>query len=354
MASDSSILSRIAPLSPRGNKLLVATVRFAILGVIVWQYLAVGSDVRAWDWLLISGLVIFAIAVAKVDEVRPRFERCVERLFDRGILRPGAGDQATLMTQFDQSAQRWALWGAIILAVCVGVGFGIAIAQTGRMSLIPLGLAQIILAFFAGGYLGEMAYFGRLGTAISRGDVTLHLDPWHADKAAGMKPVGDYYFFQAAFATIPAAYLAIWLLMLPFWPRYAYWEVPYMGLLAVAIVIQILAIFVPMNAFHREMISQKQQWRTRLDEKFKENFALRSAMIDAPDSDHQAAADKELETLTKQHAQVEAMPTWPIDRQLWQRFTVRNLFLISPLAIDIVVGSANWKAILSTFATISA
>ena len=91
-----SKLAALAPLSSAANKMVVTGTALGIILVVGMQYYNAGIDIRSWDWMLISGLVVFAVAVANVDRVRPRFDQCCNRLFDRGILQPGTLSQEAL------------------------------------------------------------------------------------------------------------------------------------------------------------------------------------------------------------------------------------------------------------------
>ena len=87
---------------------------------------------------------------------------------------------------------------------------------------------------------------------------TLQPRPGHIDKAAGLKPVGDFFFYQALIAGIPAVFLAAWLIVIPLeGPRYEPWRRPYMSLLVLGIAFELFAFFVPMLWFHNEMTERK-------------------------------------------------------------------------------------------------
>ena len=365
---------RFAPLDTQANWIVTRLLWLAILVVVGREYVTgraadswdcilpsldevcnqsrtvtqnLASEAAAWDWMLISGLVVFAVAISFVGRFRPSFERCIVRLFDRGVLRAGDQDEAALLTHFSQAAKRWSLSFAVIVAVAMALVWGSALVQSFSFAKLGLGLAQVVLGFIAGGYLGEMACYGRLGRAINTGQVQLHLDPWHVDQAAGIKPVGEYFFLQATFATIPAAYLAIWIWIMPLWDRYDQWFLPYIGLLCLALVIQALAAFLPLARFHNEMLKQKRAWQRKLDEEFRQNAESRTTFLDGSNVAGQDDLEASLALLSKRYAQIEAMPTWPVDRRLWQKFTFRNVLLLSPVIFDTAFGAVNWSTLLS-------
>ncbi|MFG5383801.1 hypothetical protein [Yoonia sp. R2-816] len=375
-------LSQFAPLSPRANRIIVGLTWLAILVVAISEfiannptcylpspdpacnridaentydpgYLSRPENLWHWDWMLLSGLMVFALSIAFVDSIKPKLHRCIARLFDRGVLQPGAMSEDGFQASFAADAKRWALRGALLTAAAMALAWAFVLWTNRQPMQVPLALVQIILGFIAGGYIGEMACFGRLGRRIQTGDVALHLDPWHADGTAGLRPVGSFFFYQATFATIPAAFLAIWIWILPLWDNYAHWYLPYLALLIIAIIVQTLAVFLPLGSFHIEMMRQKREWRRKLDEEFRQNSAQRAAFLDSANIDKQNEIEAVLDLLTKRHQEVEAMPTWPIDRNLWRKFTFRNAFLLAPILVDFTLGATNWKSVLSAFMGLS-
>jgi hypothetical protein len=115
---------------------------------------------------------------------------------------------------------------------------------------------EVAAALLVGCFIGRAVGYGLLGRRLNkpRFEVTLdpeHLDPEHLDGAAGLRPIGDLYFFQAMLLAIPAAYLAIWWFLIPFLgDRYDDWRSPYVGLLAFILVCEILAFLLPLRSFH--------------------------------------------------------------------------------------------------------
>ena len=65
--------------------------------------------------------------------------------------------------------------------------------------------------------------------------------------------MGDLFFYQALVIGLAATFLAIWWLIMPFFPAYMHWRDFYLGLLAIAIVFEMLAFLAPMWSFHTEM-----------------------------------------------------------------------------------------------------
>jgi hypothetical protein len=76
-----------------------------------------------------------------------------------------------------------------------------------------------------------MASYGQLGWHLNSEPVEVLVQPSHVDGVAGMKPLGEFYFYQAMVVGIPAVFLAVWWFLFPIWPRdYSHWEDSYVDI----------------------------------------------------------------------------------------------------------------------------
>ncbi len=107
--------------------------------------------------------------------------------------------------------------------------------------------------------------------------------------------------------------------------RYSYWRQPYLGLLALAIALEVLAFLAPMLSFHREMAGRKREFLREADKLSIEITKLAAT----PSAKDQLAAS------TERYMALEDMPTWPVDTRTRRRFRINNLALLLPM-----VGSA--------------
>jgi len=72
----------------------------------------------------------------------------------------------------------------------------------------------------------------------------------HVVGAAGLRPLGDFFFRQAMLAGLPAAYVAFWIVL----------QLPVefsLILLPIFVLIEVAAFVWPMWSFHRVMVRQK-------------------------------------------------------------------------------------------------
>jgi len=170
--------------------------------------------------------------------------------------------------------------------------------------------------------------------------MSVRVTPGHPDGAAGLKPLGNFYLFQASIAAIPAIYLGAWVVLIPALPALDYggWESWFLwGLLPVAIAFEVLAFIWPMVGFHHEMKMQK---LTLLDEADQFTEAIRELQIKLPkmkSADEVENARRKLESLGDIYRDREEMPTWPIDQGIRRRFTLSNgILILLPIASKVL------------------
>ena len=146
-----------------------------------------------------------------------------------------------------------------------------------------------------------------------------------------VKPIGDLYFFQAMLVAIPAAFLAIWWLIIPVIPRYLRWRDTYIGLLAIMLVIEFLAFLLPIWYFHVEMQRQKTELLKEADGLSRSIVELQSRLVDAQNEKEHSALKERLSLMIERYSTIEQMPTWPVDANVQRKFTFSNLGLFVPL-----------------------
>ena len=211
---------------------------------------------------------------------------------------------------------------------------------TRSLDRAPLALFEVCGGYIAGWHLGRMAAYGGLGAALKAQRIEVRPTPGHLDGAAGLKPVGDFYFFQAMVAAIPSIYLAVWWFMIPLvtsvWPRYASWRSPYIGLLALSIAFEVLAFLVPMWSFHLEMQHEKLNLLKKADELSANIGALEAQLAEPAHPDSRRELQEQLALMTKYYWNIENMPTWPVDYKTRRHFTLSNVGLLLPVAAELV------------------
>jgi hypothetical protein len=281
--------------------------------------------------LLLSGWATLIVALVVARAVPARMEVTLKRLVDRHVLDVDQPTLNALVKDLEARGLRWGAWTGAVVAVAITAAFVVAFSRPSLLERIPLAVLEAIGGYVAGLQLGRMASYGALGSFLGQKGRTLNVWPGHVDGAAGLKPIGDFYFFQAMIAAVPAIFLAVWWFLIPLkGARYAYWRDPYLGLLVPAITLEVLAFVVPIWHFHKEMVKAKLGLLREADQ-------LSAAILTFPegpssgDSEEVPDLKYKVERATERYWAIEHMPTWPVDLKTRRRFRLNNVALFLPL-----------------------
>ena len=187
-----------------------------------------GTDWPCWDYMLISGFLAFLLAIGLALDLNRRLDTAIEglRLNNALILTDDGVTRLKLaMTARGKRIQvvSGLAMGVLIFGCYIWV-FGeltIQIWQLLRQGALPEGGSALVeLAVFtaisalaaalAGLFFGRLTHFGTLASVLSSNDVQLRIVPGHFDGASGLKPIGDFYLFQALLLAIPILWLGAW------------------------------------------------------------------------------------------------------------------------------------------------
>jgi hypothetical protein len=334
--SSSKFISAISKLPVCNDKTRLVIeyglVIFAI-GYSVYLYWLFALDFYQWDFLLLTGVACFYIGLKEVGFLKERFENTLKRLIERGVVDLKEGQSFDgIKKQFEITAHTWMRVTGLICGIAMLVAFIVALTLNFRFDLVLLGIAEVIGAYIAGNYIGRMILYGRLGTWLSETHKNYTIDPSHVDGLSGLKPVGEYYFYQASIASIPAIFLAVWWLLIPIWPRdYSYWHDVYFGLLVIAILIEIFAFLSPLFSFHRLMNKRKKILTSEADILSVSISELKSNIAKNQDIEKAKILKDQLDEINARYWAIENMKTWPVDVKTKKRFSVNNILLFLPV-----------------------
>ena len=325
-----------------GGSLLLCFGLFAF-----FQYVHFAFDLRRWDVLLLSGLLAFLVGLRCSGYAPARFHSTVRRLSDRGALVFPAGVEEFLAA-IERKADTWARLVAFLAAAALFGAFLVVLLSKFQPAQLALGVLEVCWAYIAGSVLGRMACYGQLGALVRKHAIGMQLDPTHVDGAGGLKPVGDYYFFQAMVAAIPALFLGVWWFLIPVWPRdYGPWREVYAGLLLVAIPLELLAFLVPLWSFHQLMGQKKAELLAEADQLCREMSETTTALL-KPQTDETLLQER-LARMRDRYWAIENMTTWPVHARIRRRFVVNNLVLCLPVVSDVVQKTFDWKKLVEIF-----
>lgn len=318
----------------------------------VVQLITQGWRFLAWDMLLISGLAFLVMGIWLALDLPRKMEDVLNRLVLRGVLHTTEEGLQSLKAVLHRRTIVWARSSGMVVAVAILLAFIVAFRLPLPAAKIPLTLVEIAGGFMAGWYLGRMASYGTLGLLMKKTGVVFHVQPGYLDGAAGLKPVGDFYFFQAMVAGLPALFLTVWLVLIPRWPvadRYAIWQEPYLGLLPIALAFEILAFVVPLWFFHAEMQAQKTALLREADALGQNIVRVQAELTELRDAQQYTVRKEQLSHMTERYWEIERMPTWPVDAQTRRRFTLNHALLgIIPLVSGLVDEKSIWRTVLDS------
>lgn len=316
--------------------------------LLVQQYYSFQFEFTRWDLLLLTGVMTFILGLNLTANLHRRFKLTLNRLILRGVIKVSPEKKRLLFEHLEQHSQYWARIGGLVVSIMILGAFGVVLLRTFFWQLALLGIAESIGGYIAGTYLGRMVSYGLLGRQLQKASIEIKTQPSHVDGVAGLKPVGDFFFYQATILAIPAIFLGVWWLLFPIWPRdYSSWQNAYLVLLSVAICIEILGFLVPIWSFHRIMLNEKIQWLKKADKLSCELNEIQPASDSDRPWETQKVSREQVEMMRKYYWSIENMTTWPVDIKTRGRFRLHNVLLFIPLLGDIAKRSFDWKHILS-------
>lgn len=305
-----------------------------------------------WDMLLISGLALFVIGVRLSMDVPRKIDDTLTRLVNRGVLHLTPEALQQLQSRLQRRTTTWSHTAGLIVAVALLGAFFVAFKLPFPSIKIPLTILEVLGGYIAGRYLGRLASYGTLGLLLKQAGIMVHVKPGYLDGVAGLKPIGDLYFFQALVASFPALFLAVWLVLIPRWPvagRYDGWQAPYLGLLPLALAFEILAFLVPLWLFHRDMQAQKTALLQEADTLGQSIVRLQAELAEKHDAQQYSLLKEQLSYMTQRYWDIERLPTWPVDIKTRRRFTLNNVILFLPLVTSLIDEKSMWRHVLEVF-----
>lgn len=340
--------------SPRGGA--ERRLRWSTLLMMGVQQAAYMADHQRGDMVVLTGWLTLLIGLDLVESAPARLAKALRRLRDREVLR-GPFDE--LESDLARTGGVAALAGAWIVAVVLMVTWPRAHdvpASWRHWAFGPAVLDQaliVVAGAVVGTWLGQMTGYGRIGGAIVRLGLRLRLVPGHPDGAAGFKPIGDFYLYQFLIASVPAGFLAIWVLVLSLGGRlsalahYQPFLDQYLWLLAIAILAAIAAFVLPLRSLHVLMQTRKEEdLLTLADQMVLPAIEVEKNRSQSLTPEEHDAAERRLAVLTNRYRELDATPTWPIDTSILRRFALTNAGLLTPF---VSYALTNWQQVQQLF-----
>ncbi|WP_341527697.1 hypothetical protein WKK05_35325 [Nostoc sp. UHCC 0302] len=302
-----------------------------------------------YDPLFITAVVVFGIVFKVSLNIPEKMNITIKRILYRGIINSEDHLQESLKKRANKLSNICgSILGTVIFIAWIR-GFELKIMN------ILLIIFETFLAYLTGRILGTMVAYGTLGSILRKEKITLNLQPEHIDGAAGLKPVGDFYFFQFVIASMPAFFIAGWWLLLLVLTRNgisipkdtSQWKDEAILLLPLAMIVEALVFILPMVSFNQQMRNFKANLLN--DPKKSEAKPLKSAdqisnaittmkaeLLNAKNEPEHNLIKYKVSYLSEKYHAYERMPTWPVSPSIRRLFTINNLILLIPILLKII------------------
>lgn len=290
------------------------------------------GDLRNWDWLFISGILVFLVVYPLSLLLPDRVGKALQELQSRGILRP---EEAISPFEYrlNALANQWAKVAGIALAGIMGLAWLIAFRgslQDWRYTIaftIPGMLVEMALALAAGRFLGRGLCYGTLADRLRAEGIVFRPIPGHWDGVAGLGPVGSIYLAHATLIAPIIAFLSFWVMLfsLP-GSQYALWRLSYVALLVLMIVIEVITVVRPLRAFNRILL----EWR--------QDMLGDSSVSEARMQQHGIIApEQQKRFMREQRDRIERMPTLVLTKARRWLLVGMNMVLAVPLLVAVFI-----------------
>lgn len=340
--------------STRPAELSDAIRRALLFSILPASYLAAhatfGPDLRHWDWLFLSGVLTWLIGVELSEKLDTVLGTMLRSMADSGVIRTSNRELRVIRRKLRRNRRAYQMRFGLTVGAVVLVAWAIYGAQYFSILITHNPFAIVFETFagvVAGQRLGRMVAYGSLWRILFNDrKAKLRLMPGHPDGTEGLMGIGRFYFRQSLIAGLPAAYLAVWWFLIPVMPPiYLQWRPIYLGLLALAIGIEVLAFFLPMRSVHRVMVAERARRRVEADKLMPRIATIQKSLIEATDQQSREDLNQQQNLLLDWYGRLRRLPTWPIDLSLRRWFTLSNAALFVPFLSYVFGNSQLWQQV---------
>jgi hypothetical protein len=323
------------------------------LAATIWTLAVYWGDWQNAQWTLLTGFPVGLFVLYQSSDLHRRFNGLSWGLTGQGILEvyapsrsrrpslrserpPGLRDRAIVEELFQRARNRF-IRHASAMSVLVGTFFAILVVEGDGPAAAHgfwaqsldhfLAALEVVFGFVVGIRLGRIAAYGmvmwtypliRVDLFSGQFRVRLNPQPGHPDKVCGLKPIGEFWTFEAAVLIPPLAYTLAWIgVMNAGLETVIQQNLPdkhgaFVTATLILILLQIFALWVPMFSLRRVMVAAKHDLQARADRLAQEVASLKHTLLHAADKDERAAAKQRHEQVLMAFQDVEQVPRWPI------------------------------------------
>lgn len=339
------------------------------LGYQIWlNYQYYGTHWSCWDFMMISGFLAFIAAVWLAADLNRRLNRAIDQLRLNNVLvidDTGVAELKQEMSTRGRSVQVWSgilitlvIFGSYLyvfgpLTVRVWTAWQSGLHPEATATLIQISTFTFVSALgaaLAGMLFGRLTHYGRLAGVLSKDERYLRIVPGHADGACGLKPIGDYYLYQALVFAVPIIWLsAWWAWLIPSYEGhvcavtghtfnlYGAWQNAYLVQWLVVLLYFYMGFVWPFLALRRRIKQARKSFNTNVAARLQNDiYALQNQLAEPQAADatqHHLTILPMIDAKSKELWAIRHMSGWPMDAGTLAKY--RSL-LVGEVALPLI------------------
>lgn len=332
----------------------------------VGESLRNGASVRCWNWPNITITIALILALYLARQIDGRMRTALHELWLQGTIPEATDPLASLQERIlEGHGRKEAACAVLIMIVMIAsyawseapnlpnyltvlqspqvaasIKWQVAIAFGGAVTL------GVLSGLVAGAFFGRLATHGSMATVLADPHTELNIRPGHFDAANGLKPVGDFYLYQALLTAIPLVWLAVWVLALPWYaaaPCFAehdpsiVWRMrwQFYGQWLVVASFTYVGFIRPVLTLRRRLIRTRAELlRERIPQIEAEIAHLKGNLPATTEAAQKGALETRIHDLAREHWAIRHMSCWPMDRSTFHKYApVEIISNVAPILV---------------------
>jgi len=336
----------------------------------IWRnYQYFGAYWTCWDLMLISGFLAFILSVWLAADLKRRLNLAIDQLRLNNVLVIDDAGVERLKEEVSNRGSSVQVWSGVLITLVILASYWAAIgpyaisvwnawqagvhpeAGTILLQIGSFTCVSVIGAALAGMLFGRLTYYGRLAGVLGKSENSLRVIPSHSDGACGLKPIGDYYLYQALVFAVPIIWLsAWWAWIIPNYEgmvctltgqslqRYSNWQKPLFMQWLVVLVYFYMGFVWPFLRLRRRIKQARKSYNEHEATQLKSDIiALQNQLAELTEAE--ATQDRHavltvLDAKSKELWAISNMSGWPMDAGTLAKY--RSL-LVGEVALPIIV-----------------
>ncbi|MFT5511531.1 MAG: hypothetical protein ACI89J_004633 [Hyphomicrobiaceae bacterium] len=335
----------------------------------VWRnYETFGMYWACWDLMMISGFLTFILAVWLAADLSRRLNLAIDQLRLNNVLVIDDAGVQRLKEDISNRGLSVQVWSGVLITLVTFGSYWAAFGpyatrvwnvwqagqhpEAGKI-LLQIGsftLVSAIGAALAGMLFGRLTHYGRLAGVLGKSENSLRIIPSHSDGACGLKPIGDYYLYQALVFAVPIIWLgAWWAWIIPNYDgmvctltgqslqRYSNWQQPFFIQWLVVLAYFYMGFVWPFLILRRRIKEARKSYNEHEATRLRSDIiALQNQLSDLTEAE--AAQDRHavltvLDAKSKELWSIQNMSGWPMDTGTLAKY--RSL-LVGEVALPVI------------------